>query len=68
MEVEESTRCSTTGANMAEALSKGHFLRFWSICNSTEDSDLPISMAWVPKQLLKWIMDPKDDDHLDDKT
>ena len=64
VDVEEITRCSTPGADMADALSKGHFLRFWSICNANDDFDLPLSMAWVPKQLMKWIMDPKDDDNL----
>ena len=64
VDIEEITRCSTPGAEMSDALSKGHFLRFWDICKTSEEFDLPLSMAWVPKQLMKWIMDPKEDDNL----
>ena len=67
LEVKKITRCSSPGATMADALSKGHFMRFWSEARKEPDFALPLEKAWVPKQLLSWIMDPKEDEWLGDR-
>ena len=66
IEVKKITRCSTPLANMADSLSKGEFMRFWSQCKE-EELNLPLDMAWVPRELLRWILDPKEDDRLGQK-
>ena len=48
-------------------LSKGHFLRFWKEAKDESDFALPLEKAWVPKQLMAWIMDPKEDEWLGDR-
>ena len=63
IELEKITRCSTPGAEMADALSKGHFLRFWSECNKAE-FEVQQDKPWVPEVLMRWIMDPKEDETL----
>ena len=60
VELEHITRCTTPGAVMSDALSKGHFLRFWEVARSS-DFKLPLDMAWVPRSLMEWVMDPKED-------
>ena len=67
LEVKKITRCSSDGAVMADSLSKGHFLKFWNEAKSAQDFNLPADKAWVPTQLMKWIVDPKEDDWLGDR-
>ena len=63
VELEKITRCSTPGAVMADSLSKGHFVRFWKEAHDA-NFELPLEKAWVPKSLMQWIMDPREDDSL----
>ena len=67
LEVKKITRCSTHGAEMADSLSKGHFLKFHDEAKRAEGFDLPLDKAWVPEQLMRWIMDPKEDEWLGDR-
>ena len=60
------TRCSVAMATMADALSKGAFLRFWGLVKE-EGLDMPLDMAWVPPSLVAWVLDPVDDPCLGDK-
>ena len=53
-------------ATMADALSKGAFLRFWGLVRQ-EELDMPLEMAWVPPSLVAWVLAPKDDSLLGDK-
>jgi len=61
--IEKITRCSNTGAVLADALSKAEFAEFfriadtagWSLCQE------PLS---IPTPLLKWLADPTPDDDL----
>ena len=61
------TRCSTPLADMADALSKGAFSRFWVLARSTESVSLPLEPGWVPPALLQWISYPKSDEELGHK-
>ena len=45
---------------MADALSKGAFLRFWALVEK-EGWSLPQNKAWIPNALLSWIENPVDD-------
>ena len=67
MEIVKITRCSTPGAEMADALSKGHFLRFWAVHKEAKEFEVPLDMAWVPKALTTWVLDPKEDSQLGDR-
>ena len=60
------TRCSTPLATMADALSKGAFLRFWGLV-SDEQLAMPFEMGWVPPSLVVWVLAPVDDPLLGDK-
>ena len=66
MHISKITRCSILLATMADALSKGAFLRFWSLVQE-EGLDMPLDMAWIPQSLVDWILAPVDDDRLGDK-
>ena len=55
------TRCSTPQADMADALSKGAFPRFWELARSCEDVDLPLEPLQAPLELVKWLEAPKPD-------
>ena len=66
LHVTKITRCSTPLAVMADALSKGAFLRFWSLVKENQFL-MPLDMAPVPKALTAWILDPKDDPDLGKK-
>ena len=61
------TRCSTPLADMADALSKGAFSRFWAITRSTPHVKMNLEPAWVPPALLKWISAPCYDEDLGHK-
>ena len=58
------SRCSTPLANMADALSKADFPRFWGISYRNGGFQLGLDPAWVPPSLLRWIDSPKPDDNL----
>lgn len=59
------TRCSTSLADMADALSKAAFPRFWSLALS--HPRLPTSPGWVPPALLAWLAKPTYDENLGHK-
>ena len=61
------SRCSTPLADMADALSKCAFQRFWDIANVGGFQDLPIGPAWVPVSLTAWLDAPAPDDTLGEK-
>jgi len=56
-------RCSSPGADMADALSKADFSRFWST-NNSEDFGCPLSPGWIPVSLLSWLEAPSVDEAL----
>jgi hypothetical protein len=55
------TRCSTAGAVMADALSKGDFS---GLPLAREKWRLPLEMAPVPPPILRWLCDPSSDEDL----
>ena len=56
-------RCSSPGADMADALSKADFGRFWST-NDSEDFGCPLNPGWIPVSLLSWLEAPSVDEAL----
>lgn len=60
------TRCSNPGADMADAISKADFNRFWAI-NAIAEFGCPCEQAWVPVSLLSWLENPCTDDKLGDR-
>ena len=66
VELVKITRCSTPLADMADALSKCAFPRFWeqSKANSYQHNCAP---AWIPSSLVAWVQDPVPDDGLGQK-
>lgn len=67
VDITKITRCSTPLADMADALSKCAFTRFWDLSKSAGFSSLPIDPAWIPSALVSWVNDPIPDDNLGDK-
>ena len=67
VELEKITRCSTPLADMADALSKCAFSRFWDIAASADYAALPLEPAWIPVPITAWLQDPVPDDFLGDK-
>ena len=63
VDIKKITRCSTPKADMADALSKGAFDRFW-LLNDTNSTSLDLQPAWVPPHLLAWLENPKEDEAL----
>ena len=63
LDVFKITRCSNPGSDMADALSKGAFMRFWALVEK-EGWTLPQQKAWVPTALLSWVDNPVPDDDL----
>ncbi|MBM3938748.1 MAG: hypothetical protein FJ333_08890 [Sphingomonadales bacterium] len=61
--IEKVTRCSNEGATMADLLSKGKLTRFRSMAEATGWT-LPVLPARVPKTVLAWVADPREDDNL----
>ena len=51
---------------MADALSKGAFLRFWGLVKD-EGLSMPLEMGWVPPSLVQWVLAPQDDALLGDR-
>jgi hypothetical protein len=63
--IEKITRCSNTGAELADELSKG---RFEAFKRKLPDSwTLPLDPAWIPPSILLWIANPSVDHNLGDK-
>jgi hypothetical protein len=62
-EVEKIMRCSTTGADMADALSKAEFARFRRT-GVMAGWPLDVAPVAVPGQLLHWLADPVADSEL----
>ena len=56
------SRCSTPLAEMADALSKAAFPKFWSMANSFPR--IPHEPGWVPPALMKWLANPIYDEDL----
>ena len=67
VDITKITRCSTPLADMADALSKCAFTRFWDLSKLAGFSSLPIDPAWIPSALVSWVNDPIPDDNLGDK-
>lgn len=67
VDVVDITRCSTPMADMADALSKGSFGRFWAAADREGDVGLPLFPAHVPGVLKRWVEDPRSDEALGDK-
>jgi hypothetical protein len=63
VEIVKITRCSTAGADMADALSKADFTRFWSLSDGA-GFDCPVGPAWVPVSLVAWLESPCPDEGL----
>ena len=61
------TRCSTPLADMADALSKAAFPRFWDIARSNGGFQLSPDPLPVPASVIKWVMDPVVDFDLGEK-
>ena len=66
LEVVKILRCSTPEADMADALSKAAFGRFWDI-SRREGLGLSLEPAWVPPQLTAWLENPGVDETLGDR-
>jgi hypothetical protein len=60
------TRCSNTGAKLADSLSKAEFREFRDEAEK-EDWQLDTAPAWVPTSILAWIARPVADDLLGEK-
>jgi hypothetical protein len=54
--IEKITRCSNTGAELADELSKGRLQGFKS--RLPANWFLPTEPAWIPPAILQWIADP----------
>jgi len=62
--IEKITRCSNSGAELADHLSKGNFAAFYKEWPSGSQRDL--EPAWIPPAILAWIDNPSDDPTLGD--
>ena len=60
IEIKKITRCSTPLADMADALSKAAFGRFWSIA-STATPNLMLEPLLIPRALKDWVENPTPD-------
>ena len=63
LEIVKITRCSNAGADMADALSKADFGRFWGL-NDVAGFRCGVEPAWVPVNLLAWLEAPCPDEGL----
>jgi hypothetical protein len=61
------TRCSNSGARMADCLSKADFAGFRSEA-ATAGWELDLEPAWIPASILAWIARPVADDLLGEKV
>jgi hypothetical protein len=65
MSIEKITRCSNTGAILADELSKGRFAAFRR--KLPDDWPISPSPAWIPPSILYWIACPAVDLDLGDR-
>lgn len=65
-EIEKITRCSSVETDMADALSKSDFNRFWNL-ERHSNLQLPLDWAEIPTVLLSWYKHPKPDLQLGDR-
>jgi hypothetical protein len=63
--IEKITRCSDTGSELADELSKGRFLAFKR--KLPTDWIINAEPAWIPRSILAWIARPGVDLDLGDK-
>ena len=68
VEICKITRCSTPLADMADALSKSAFNRFWGIALHNGGFELQPEALAVPKSLLQWVLNPVPDFQLGDRV
>ena len=61
VEIVKITRCSTTGATLADLLSKGAVAKFWDLVQEDGTFSLPVEPQGVLKGLLHWVADPTQD-------
>ena len=66
LDIVKITRCSNPGADMADALSKADFHRFWSLNHAAGFHCLE-EQAWVPLALRRWLEFPVPDEALADR-
>ena len=66
LEVVKITRCSESYSSMADALSKGDFVRFRSLATALPDLALPVNPLPVPASILRWVARPSADWDLGD--
>ena len=66
LEIVKITRCSTPLADMADALSKAAFKRFWGLAHQNTP-DLAVVPLPVPKALRDWVENPTPDFGLGEK-
>jgi hypothetical protein len=64
--IDKVTRCSSTGAILADALSKADFVKFRDVAR-VRNWELRREPAWVPVSVLQWIDCPRVDDDLGEK-
>ena len=60
VELEKITRCSSPGAVMADALSKGAFGRFWETVNTSRQI-MDLKQLECPEALKDWVKNPSPD-------
>ena len=65
--IEKITRCSETGASMADALSKGEFEKTREMAR-VADWPLAVEPARVPGSILYWLANPVVDESLGDRV
>ena len=66
LSIEKITRCSNGYAYLADCLSKARFDKFWDHA-SVMDLKVALDMAWIPKAIMKWSINPVEDDYLGQK-
>ena len=62
LEIRKVTRCSTVGAEAADAVSKGDFVRFRRLKPQSN-----LNPGKVPQALVDWVNDPQEDRRLGDR-
>jgi hypothetical protein len=63
--IEKITRCSNTGSELADELSKGRYDAFKRKLPPSWETNL--SPAWIPTSILAWIARPTADNQLGDR-
>ena len=62
LEIRKVTQCSTVGAEAADAVSKGDFVRFRRLKPQSN-----LNPGKVPQALVDWVNDPQEDRRLGDR-